>query len=457
MQNWMETRVCGWHTLVFVPTQSPGEAMNANPHQQVNTEARCLYIALELSSETWKIASTDRMGRRPRLVNLKAGDLKGLTSEIDRSKARFELPADAAVVSCYEAGRDGFWLHRCLVSLGIRSHIVEPASLQVNRRQRRAKTDRIDAEKIVTALIRFEAGDRFACRMVRVPDKQIEDARHLHRELKSLKCEHTSHRNRIQGLLVACGCRDAEVNARFPSWLKHARGGDGELLGRRLVERLQREFERLQLVTEQIRQLQKEQYSLIRQAAKQVDEGARCQGTAGGPSDRPTGEDRIVAIAEHLIQLRGIGVVSSWTLSAEIFAWRDIRNRRQLAALVGLVPTPHASGSEEKEQGISKSGRSDLRVLMIEIAWLWLHYQPQSDLAKWYQRRFGGGTARERKRGIVALARKLLVALGKYAAEGQIPAGADIGKSLSTNYTPSLGRRTTTEQLVDRSASAAAA
>lgn len=431
--------------------------MNANPQQQRNRQVGTLYIALELSNSVWKAAFTDEIARRPRLRNVAAGNLQALEHEIRLAKERFQLPADALVVSCYEAGRDGFWLHRCLVSMDICNHIVEPASIQVNRRHRRAKTDRIDAEMILSALIRFETGDRFACRMVRVPDKDMEDARHINRELKSLKNERTSHTNRIKGLLVVNGCADASIDHDFAQWLEQAVDGDGQPLGRRLVERLQREFERLQLVTEHIRQLQKHQYEMIRQAHREI---ARSEGTSdekNKPPKLPDAEERIISIAEHLARLGGIGVVTAWTLAAEIFAWRDIRNRRQLAAFVGLVPSPYSSGDEEKEQGISKSGRSDLRVLMIEIAWLWLQYQPQSELSQWYCRRFAGGTARDRKRGIVALARKLLVALGKYMSEGEIPAGAKLSGKLSTNYTASLKSRDASDRSPSPDASSAAA
>lgn len=412
--------------------------MNATPQQQTSRQGRTLYIALELSSSIWKVAFTDQIARRPRVRNVKAGDVQALEREMDHAKARFQLPPDAPVVSCYEAGRDGFWLHRCLVSMDVSSHIVEPASIQVNRRHRRAKTDRIDAELILTALIRFDAGDRFACRMVRVPDKDMEDARHINRELKSLKNERTSHTNRIKGLLVASGCSDVIIDHDFPRWLEQAVGGGGQPLGRRLVERLQREFERLRLVTDHIRQLEKHQHAMIRQAQKDIARSEIAPAEEADPPKPLDAEERIAAIAEHLAQLGGIGVVTAWTLAAEIFTWRDIQNRRQLAAFVGLVPTPYSSGDEAKEQGISKSGRSDLRVLMIEIAWLWLQYQPQSDLSRWYRKRFDDGTARDRKRGIVALARKLLVALGKYVSQGELPAGAKLSGKLSTNYTASL-------------------
>lgn len=387
-----------------------------------------LYMSLELSATQWKLAFTTSLCQRPRIRNVAAGQLEQLKSEIAAAKARFKLEESVSVISCYEAGRDAFWLHRCLISMGVESHIVDPASIQVNRRKRNAKTDRIDAQKIVNALIRFKAGDKFACRMIRIPDKAHEDARHLSRELKSLKKERTAHVCRIQGLLVTQGC-DSAINRNFSNNLETIRGGDRKPLSDRLVARLKREHERLVLVTEQIRELQKEQFALLRKARTEI---AQSDGSY---------QDQLTKIAEHLVTLRGIGSVTAFTLSGEIFAWRDIGNRRQLAAFVGLTPTPHASGDLEKEQGISKSGRSDLRVLMIEVAWLWLRYQAESKLSKWYAKRFANGTSRQRKIGIVALARKLLVALGKYVSDGELPEGAQLSEKISAQYLTSLNSK----------------
>ena len=389
------------------------------------SEPIVLYMSMELSADQWKLAFTTSICRRPRIRNVTAGDLGKLKVEIAAAKTRFELDPSVPVVSCYEAGRDGFWIHRCLVSMGIENHVVEPASIQVNRRMRNAKTDRIDAQRIVNALIRYKSGDGDACRMVRIPDKEHEDARHLSRELKSLKKERTSHVCRIKSLLVTHGC-ELKIDRNFVDRLNIVHGGDRKPLPPRLIARLTREFERLTLVTEQIRDLQKEQYAMLRKARKELEQSS------------PEYLDQLTKIAEHLVTLRGIGSVTAFTLSSEIFAWREIGNRRQLAAFVGLTPTPHASGNEEKEQGISKAGRKDLRVLMIEVAWLWLQHQPQSKLTKWYAKRFGGGTARQRKIGIVAVARKLVVALGKYVRDGEVPEGAKMSKTIGAQYLVSL-------------------
>jgi transposase len=402
--------------------------MTTNSQTQFNTSTRSLHMSLELSASTWKLGFADQLGRPPRVRTIDAGNFEKLMAEIKLAKRVFGLDDDAPVASCYEAGRDGFWIHRCLVAVGIESHIVDPASIEVNRKKRRAKTDRIDAQKIVLALLRFKAGDRFACRMIRVPDAEAEDARQLNREMRTVKTERSSHTNRIKGLLVTQGITQVAIDRKFLQRLDQMKTAQGEPLGENLKQRLRREFERLTLATEQIRAMQMQQAAMIRQAAKEIERTEESEKRAS----------RQAVIAERLCQLGGIGPVTSWTLSTEIFSWRDIANRRQLAALVGLVPTPHASGDEEKEQGISKSGRGELRVLMIEIAWGWLMFQPESDLSKWYCKRFSDGTSRNRKIGIVALARKLLVALGKYVKSGEIPGGARLKEEHQFRYLMSL-------------------
>lgn len=401
--------------------------MTTNPQVHSNKESVPLYMAIELSAATWKFAFANRLGTRPRIRNVKAGDLEHLQVEIAKARRSFHLQEDGPVVSCYEAGRDGFWVHRCLVAMGIDSLIVEPASIQVNRKKRRPKTDRIDAGKIVNALMRFRTGDKSACRMIRIPDVEAEDARHLNREMRSIKTEKTAHTNRIKSLLATQGIKSVTIDEAFPQQLDQLQTADGHWLRDGLKARLRREFDRLALAVEQIRELQMQQAQMLRTAAKEV----------GLAESRRTSPKHAI-IAEHLFQLGGIGPVTAWTLATEVFAWRDILNRRELAALVGLTPTPFASGGEEKEQGISKSGRAELRSLMIEIAWGWLRNQPDSELSQWYVQRFADGTKRSRKIGIVALARKLLVALGKYVRHGEIPAGAKLSGERKFNYLRSL-------------------
>ncbi len=397
--------------------------MTTNSQSQSITSNVSLYMSIELAAATWKLGFTDQLGRKPRVRSIEAGDLLKLRVEIAAAKKVFGLDPEAPVISCYEAGRDGFWVHRCLVSMGIESHIVDPASIQVTRKKRRAKTDRIDAQHIVNALMRFKAGDRFACRMIRIPDAEAEDARSINREMRTIKTERTAHTNRIKGLLVTQGIPKVIIDGSFPRRLKRMQTAEGKPLGENLREQLLREFDRLALVTAQIRALQMQQAEMMRTAAKEIEK-----------SEAERTSPKCAVTAEFLARLSGIGPVTAWTLSSEVFSWRDIENRRQLAALAGLTPTPNASGDEEKEQGISKSGRGELRVLLIEVAWGWLMHQPQSELAKWYQKRFNDGTKRNRKIGIVALARKLLVALGKFIRFGEVPAGAKLKSELTFNY-----------------------
>jgi transposase len=324
-----------------------------------------------------------------------------LLQEIAKAKRRFGLPADAAVVSCYEAGRDGFWLHRFLTAQGIGNVIVDASSIEVNRRARRAKTDRLDATKLVAMLVRYQAGERKLWSVVRVPSRADEDARQLHRELLALKRERTKHVNEVRGLLANQGLAVAKVDEALLEQLPQLRCWDGTALAADLQARLRRTLARWALVQRQIGELESLRQRRLRDDATPHVEPMR-----------------------RLLELRGVGLNGSWLAVHEVFAWRAIQNRRQLASLAGLTPTPYQSGGSGKEQGISKAGNKRLRWMLVELAWQWLRWQPDSALAQWYQRRFGAGGSRQRKIGIVALARKLLVALWKYLAHGEVPAGA---------------------------------
>jgi transposase len=388
-----------------------------------NRNAKCLYVALELSRDTWKLSMTDGLGRPPRVCEVAAGNSHQLQSEIRNAKRRFGLPEDASVISCYEAGRDGFWIHRWLLSLGWTNVVIDPASIEVNRRKRRAKTDRLDAQRMVMALIRYWLGDRHACRAVNVPSPEDEDARQLHRELECLTGEKTSHINRIKSLLFAHGVRLEVIGKQLLTWLSSVKTGDGRQLPAQLEQRVRREFERLQVVVRQMRDLEKQRARLYRQAMREQGEFPAWQ-----------------KIAVHLRQLCGIGDHSAMTLATELFGWRELKNRREVAALAGLTPSPWQSGSSiDEEQGITKAGRGPLRCLLVEIAWGWLLFQPTSELTIWFMKRFASGNRRQRRVGIVALARKVLVALWKYANDGLIPEGARFTKELNSfRYTPAL-------------------
>lgn len=351
-----------------------------------------LYLAIEMGGSTWKVMSTVTLGRKPRCVPMQAGDLTALEAEIYDAKRRFKLPESAQVCSCYEAGRDGFYPHRFLVGLGIDNVVVDPASISVDRRSRRAKTDRLDGERMLKHLIRSQ-DDPQEWRTVRVPDLDQEDQRHLNRELGDLKHERTAHVNRIKGLLVTQNIR-VSVGRDFLEDL------EGAAVEPRLRERLKREYRRLELVNAQIAELQSERRRLLK------------------------APDTVAAHkAQRLHRLKGIGETTAWTTAHEMFGWREFKNRRQVGAILGLTPTPYQSDGIAREQGISKAGLKRVRALAIEVAWCWLRYQPHSRLSQWFNQRFGNGQ-RSRKVGIVALARKLMVALWRYVDFGIVPEGA---------------------------------
>jgi len=376
--------------------------MTAIANGYCSIPARRLYVALELGWTTWNLGMSTGIGTPPRLRRVTARNGNALLAEIALAKERFQLPADATVASCYEAGRDGFWLHRFLVAQGIRNRVVDSASIEVNRRARRAKSDGLDVGKLLAMLIREDQGETDVWRVVRVPTPQDEDLRQLHREMQALNVETTLHINRIKGLLAGRGVA-VEVDESLPEHLAEVRLWDGTALPTELHQRLLREHARWQLARRHLLDLGNLRKRRI-----------RCD-------DTPQ-----VELVRRLLELRAIGTNSAWLFVHEFFGWREIRNRRELAALAGLTPTPYQSGDSDHEQGISKAGNRRMRTMLVEIAWCWLRHQPQSDLTRWYERRFGAGNLRQRKTGIVALARKLLVALWKYLAQGEIPDGAEL-------------------------------
>jgi transposase len=361
--------------------------------------APVLHLALELSWTTWKLAFTVGAGQKPRLRSIPARDTDALMGEIRAARRRFGLPEEAPVISCYEAGRDGFWLHRFLAHHRVENLVVDSASIEVNRRRRRAKSDGLDA-KLVGMLIRWHLGERKLWGIVRVPTADDEDRRQLHRELIELKARRTEHINRIKGLLAGLGL-SAPIDAGLLERLDRLRQWDGAELPDGLRQRIARELERWSLVGRQIHDLEAERTRLIR--------------------DPETAQGEPVRL---LLKLRGIGENAAWLLVREFFGWRRIHNRRELASPAGLAPTPYDSGESRHEQGISKAGNRRVRWMMIELAWGWSRYQPTSELSLWYQRRFAAGNVRLREVGIVAVARKLLVALWKYLVTGEVPAGA---------------------------------
>jgi transposase len=361
-----------------------------------------LYLALELGWNTWKLAFTIGRGQKPRVRTIAARNPEAFLAEIKAAKKRFGLPEDTQVVSCYEAGRDGFWIDRFLRAQGVENIIVDSASIEVNRRKRRAKSDRLDAEKLVDMLIRWHNGERKVWAVVHVPTAVDEDRRQLHRELIALKTERTAHVNAIKGLLASLGLQSS-VDDDLPQRLEKLRQWDDAVVPTGMRQRLLREFERWQLLGRHIDELEKQRTQQIRKDETPEVEKVR-----------------------RLLTLKGIGVNGAWLLVGEFFSWRQFKNRRELGSLAGLTPTPYSSGETRWEQGISKAGNRRVRWMMVQLAWGWLQYQPESELSLWYQRRFGHGNARQRKIGIVALARKLLIALWKYLEAGEVPEGAEL-------------------------------
>lgn len=368
---------------------------------------RVLYMALELSASTWLISFSDGGARSPRRKRLDAGDLAGLEGELGRAKLKFGLSPDAPTVSCYEAGRDGFWIHRALSERGVTNHVVESASIEVPRHARRAKTDSLDVAALLRLLIRFDRGDHNVWRTVCVPTEADEDARRLHRERERLKKEVTQLRNRIFGLLATEGLKIE------PDELKAFLGQpmcsrDGRPLGQGLLQELSRMEARLELLRQQQQTLEKEQHKALRNGQAE--------------------DERMKKVA-RLMCLCGIGIQGAWILVMEFFGWRKFRNRREVGALAGLTGTPFNSGASVRDQGISKAGNKRVRRLMVELAWLWVRHQPNSSLTKWFLDRWGNHGVRSKKGGIVALARKLLIALWNFLERGSLPPGTTLSPS----------------------------
>lgn len=360
-----------------------------------------LFLALELGSTQWKLAFAVGLGHRPRVVTIGAGALPRLWRELQRARAHFGLAPDTPVRSCYEAGRDGFWLHRALSHHGVSNVVVDPASIAVDRRARRVKTDRVDAIALVTQLIHAAAGDRRGWRELHVPSVEAEANRHLERERETVREDRKRVRNRIQGLLVAHGVR-LPLTAAWPQQVNAVRLWDGAPLPEALRARLDREWAHLQAIEARLAALATQRHAHVRQ-----------------------GQDVVARQTATLAHLRGIGETGAFTLSTELFAWRAFQNGRQVGAIVGLTPTPYRSDQQRREQGISTSGNRRVRALAVELAWSWLRWQPTSALSRWFHARFGQH-ARARRIGIVALARKLVIALWRYVDQGVIPEGATV-------------------------------
>ncbi len=382
--------------------------IQATLQKQDIANEQVLYMAFELSHSTWKLAFGS--GGNPRIIQIPARDMKRLSEEIAKAKKRFGLPDESRIVSCYEAGRDGFWLHRYLLSVGVENIVVDSSSIEVNRRKRRAKTDRIDSRKLYTMLVRHNRGENGVWSVVRVPSREDEDERRIHRELERLQKERGAHNNRIISLLVTQGIV-AKVDRNLPELLESVRLWDGSTLSPQLKSEIEREYSRMKEVDSQMQEIRKDQRDTLK-AAKEEKE-----------SSSSVSQGQKVQMVMGLTCLRGIGERSAWPLVYE-FLWRDFANRREVASAAGLVGTPYDSGGSVREQSISKAGNKRIRRLMVEVGWYWLRYQPDSAITVWFNKRFAHGGKRMRRIGIVGVARRMLIALWKYARLGEVPEGA---------------------------------
>ncbi len=359
-----------------------------------------MYIAFELSNKKWKLGFSN--GKKVRQITIDAGNLASLQQQIGLAKEKFSLTASGEVRSCYEAGRDGFWIHRYLLEQGINNVVIDSASIEVNRRKRQVKTDSVDVQAMLRLLMRYWGGESKVMSILRVPSVEDEDQRRLNRERGRLIKERGAHSARLKSLLVAHGVR-LEINKGFLKQLSQQKSACGYELGEELKAELEREYERFRLVSEQTKLLEDTQ----KRRVKSADKGSLHQ-------------------IQQLMRLKGVGWQSSWILVMEFFAWRDFNNRKEVGACAGLTPTPYSSGDSEREQGISKAGNRRVRSLMVELSWLWLRYQPKSALSSWFEKRYAHGGKRMRRIGIVAVARKLLIAIWRYLKDGLIPEGAII-------------------------------
>jgi len=381
-------------------------ADQAEAPSAIRSNLDAIFVSLELSRSTWLITSllpggSEKMSKH----SVPAGDICALLARFSelRQKAFTRTGKSFPIIVIQEAGLDGFWIHRVLQNEGIESHVVDPASIATSRRHRRAKTDRIDGETLLRTLLAYKRGEPRVCAMVKAPTPEEEDRRRLCRERKVLIAERVQHVNRIKGLLLCQGVSGYEALRRDRRQrLDELKTGDGRALPDHLKAQISRELARLELLLEQIKAMEAERDALFA--------AAKATMPASGP----------VAM---LLEIKGIGPEFAAILWMEAF-FRSFANRKQVAAYAGLAPTPWQSGSVDREQGVSKAGNPRLRTMLIQLAWLWLRHQPQSALALWFKERVSRNGGRFKKTTIVALARKLLVALWKYVTAGVIIEGA---------------------------------
>lgn len=358
--------------------------------------APVLYVAFELGAKQWKLAMTPRVDGKPWTREMRAADWPTFERMVVEARRRFGLAETTRVVSCYEAGRDGFWIHRALLARGVANRVVDSASIEVNRRARRKKTDRLEAVKLVLMLMRACAGEPRVWSEVRVPTVAAETARLVSRERSQLVAERTRVVNQIRGWLATWGC---SLPSRRPAaWWTTIRDWAGQPLPPELQQRLARAHERVQLLAGQVLELERQQRAAV-------------QAEAGGAAAR-------------LAQLKGLATTSVSILLDEGLVWRQFRNRREVGGFLGYTAVPHQSGDTARDVGIDRAGNQRVRVVSLQLAWQWVRHQPASALTQWYRRRFADHGRRARLIGIVAVARKLCIALWRWATRAELPAGA---------------------------------
>jgi transposase len=368
----------------------------------IRNDLGAIFVSLELSRSTWLITSlSPGGGEKMSKHSVRGSDVARLLERFAQlqKKAQARTGRNFPIIVIQEAGLDGFWIHRVLQNEGIESHVVDPASVATSRRRKRAKTDRIDGEALLRTLLAYKRGEPRVCAMVKVPTPEEEDRRRLCRERKVLIAERVQHVNRIKGMLFCQGVSGYKPLRRDRRRrLDELRTGDSRPLSKHLKDQISRELDRLELLLEQIKAAETERDALL--AAQKV-----------------------AAPAAMLLDFNGIGPEFTAVLWLEGL-FRHFDNRRQIASYAGLAPTPWQSGSVDHEQGVSKAGNPRLRTTLIQLAWLWLRHQPQSALALWFKERVTRNGGRLKKTTIVALARKLLVALWKYVTAGVVIEGA---------------------------------
>ena len=386
-----------------------------------------LFVALELSLSSWMVVASAPGEDKASKHGVPACDGSGLLSLLKRLRERAErrLGHPVGVLVMQEAGRDGFWVHRLLEAHAVRSVVVDPASIAVNRRSRRAKTDRIDAESMLRTLMAWARGERQVCAMVRPPTREAEDARRLNREREALLAERIRHANRIKGLLATQGVFGFEPTLRNRrARLAEVRTPEGAPLPPQLAAEIGRQVDRLELAMQQLADVEAARDAAL--VAKPVTRPASDMAAAAGKAATSAPAASLLepeGAGARLLRLKGIGPETASVLASEAF-FRDFRNRREVASYAGLAPSPWQSGGIDHEQGISKAGNARVRKTMGQLAWLWLRNQPDSALSVWYRERVRDGKSRIKRIAITALARKLLVALWRFVTQGLIPTGA---------------------------------